>query len=105
MMRVIIVVPASILAQSLACHWGEEVNRPHAYGLNGPWLIGQQTDDPNEWRERIKCLLSSPFILPPCPPFISPSFQRGGACTWGVFVGEEVGPFLAGCGNQWEYYY
>lgn len=84
---------ASILAQSLACHWPEEVNGPHAHGLNGLWLIGRQTDDLNERRERIKCLLSPPFIPLLCPPFIALSKGRGL-----VYMG--VGGFQTGCGNQ-----
>lgn len=105
---VIIVVLVSILAQSLACHWAKEVwakeNGPHAYRQNGCWLIGWQTDDLNEWRERIRCLLSSPFIPLSCPPFISPSFQGEGLVVYGGLLGG-VGTFLAGYGNQWGYYY
>lgn len=85
-------MPLGRRGQWTTCSWTE-------------WLIDQQTDDLNEWRERIKCLLSSPFIPLSCPPFISPSFQGGGACEYRGCCWEEVGPFLAGCGNQWGYYY
>lgn len=84
-MRVILVAPASILAQCPACHRAAEVNGPHAYRLNGCWLIGRQSDDLNEWRERIKCLLSSPFIPLSCLAFIS--LRGEGPVCW-----EEVGP-------------
>lgn len=107
-MHVAVVVPASILAQSLACHWAEEVNGPHAYGLNGPWLIDRQTDDLNEWRERIKCLSSSPFIPLSRPPFISRSFRGEGLMYVGGFVWKRqdhsgwlwkpVGILLLTCG-------
>lgn len=88
---------ASILAQSLACHWAEEVNGPHAYRVNGLWLIDQQTDDLNEWRERIKCLLSSLFIPLSRTALYLSLFSGGGACSLGGLLGG-CGTFLAVCG-------
>lgn len=90
-MHVIIVVLAYIFAQSLACHGAEEVSESHAYRLNGPWLIDRQTDDLNEWSERIKCLLSSPFI--PFFPSIYLSLFPGEGLVVDGLCCEEVGPF------------
>lgn len=55
-------------------------------GPNGRRLIGRQTHDLNECRERIKCVLSAAFILLSCPPFISHSFLGGVACSLGGLV-------------------
>lgn len=81
------------LGPSLACHWAEEVNGRHAHRLNGPWLIDQQTDDLNEWRERIKCLLSSPFIPCSCPALYLLLFLGGGASGLRGFVRRRRGLF------------
>lgn len=56
------------MTQTLAFHQATEVSGPpHADALNGARLIDQQTDDLNELRERIKCLLSALFIPLSCP--------------------------------------
>lgn len=79
-------VLASIFAEPLVCHRAGEVRGPHAGGPNGRRLIGRQTHDLNESRERIKCVLSAAFILLSCPPFISHSFLGGVACSLGGLV-------------------
>lgn len=58
---------AARLSQTPAFHQAAEVSGPqHADALNGGRLIDQQTDDLNELREGIKCLLSPPFIPLSC---------------------------------------
>lgn len=97
------IVLASILAQCLACHGVEEVSGSHASRLKGPWLIDQQTDDPNDCSERIKCLLSSPFIPFSFPPYICTPLWGWGLYWWAQLGGG--GSSLAGCGSQLGYYY
>lgn len=63
---------ASSLTQSVAFHQAGEVNGPpHAFGVNGLWLIDRQTDDLNERRERITSLLSVRFVRLPLPSLCS----------------------------------
>lgn len=71
-----------------------EVSKWHAYRLHWCWFIDWQTDDLNEWSERIKCILSFPLI-----PFLS-EWGRGlnSGSDWG-------GAIAAGCTSQFEYDY
>lgn len=60
-----------------------------------PGLLTWQTDDLNEWKERIKCLLSSPFIPLSCPALYLSLFPGGGAYTlWGFVYWVGDGIFL-----------
>lgn len=72
------------------CRWAKRVNGAHAYRLNGAGLIDRQTDDLNECRERIKCLLSAPFIPLSCPLSLPLSGEGGGACCWSGGSGKPV---------------
>lgn len=77
-----------------------EVSRLHAYRLHGCWFIDWQTDDLNEWSERIKCILSFPLILFPFTSIFLSKWGRGlnSGSDWG-------GAIAAGCTNQFEYDY
>lgn len=65
-----------------------EVRKLHGYRLHGPWFIDWWTDDLNEWRERIKCILSFPLIPFPFTSIFL-SLSGGGTCIQALI---EVAP-------------